>query len=217
MSKPTTSDFHESVHNEDIQEIGRMLAIDAELVNAPHGRKKTTPLHVAVEEEMTEVVKVLLEKGARYDIPNYKGITPLHLAAREGLKYILQIFVDNSNINLDKRNHQGRTALHLAIKECRYDCADILIKAGAGVNEQDKWNKTPLHIAAERNSFLVVERLLNADANPTVIARKCSRRHPSNKTGKTPLHYAIAFRRDANCPTTIPGMMIDKLSYAEHQ
>ena len=44
-------------------------------------------------------------------------------------------------------NDQGETALHLAVKHGRDDYIHYLIMAKADPNIQDKWGKTPLHVA----------------------------------------------------------------------
>ena len=221
MSNPTASQFHDSVRNGDIDGIRNLLSSEEHLVNTPHGCKNITPLHVAVKEARRDVVNVLLEHGARCDIPNYRGTTPLHLAAREGLADILAEFVNMSNIrpnirhvrpNLDTWNNQRRTALHLASKNSIYDCVGILIEAGADVNAQDRLNKTPLHFAAENVSLSVVRLLLDADADPTIEAKTPSQSHPSKENGTTPLHYAVAVHKDAYQNIEIPAMMIDKLT-----
>ena len=77
---------------------GGRLSINAQ--NA-HGN---TPLDLAVEGHLEEVVKLLLENGSDMEINNREGKTPLQLAHRQGDKRVMKAFIDagvNLNLNLN--------------------------------------------------------------------------------------------------------------------
>ena len=76
---------------------GGRLSINAQ--NA-HGN---TPLHLAVEGDLDEVVKLLLENGLDTEITNREGRTPLQLAHRRGNTCVMKAFIDAGvklNLNL---------------------------------------------------------------------------------------------------------------------
>ena len=84
-----------------------------------------TPLHVAAQNGLTDVVKLLLEKGARVDpkdsyYPDQtlygKGPlnTPLMLAAREAHPEIVTLLLDKG-ANVNYQNHTGQTPLMFSI------------------------------------------------------------------------------------------------------
>ena len=52
-----------------------------------------TPLHMAAAKGHTEVVKLLLAKGAQPDVKAKDGSTPLHLAAEGGFKDIVELLL----------------------------------------------------------------------------------------------------------------------------
>ena len=55
-----------------------------------------TPLHLAVAARHEDVVKVLLEHGARTDVPDDAGGgTPLHKAGGEGYLAIVKLLVEH--------------------------------------------------------------------------------------------------------------------------
>jgi ankyrin repeat protein len=88
-----------------------------------------------------------------------------------------------ADVNL--KNQEGWTPLHIAAKEGHVDIAALLIKNRAEVNERinsrdDPSGLTPLHIAAYSNHVDVVELLIGAGAQINV----------HGTYGHTPLEYA---------------------------
>lgn len=73
-------------------------------------------MHNAVEQDRLEIVRFLIEAGAKFDQPTQEsGITPLHRAADYGLIESVRLLV-NAGADLHRRNDDGKTALHLAIE-----------------------------------------------------------------------------------------------------
>lgn len=48
-------------------------------MRAAFGAGRATALHLAAEDGHAECARLLLEHGARIDLPNLRGQTPLHL------------------------------------------------------------------------------------------------------------------------------------------
>ena len=86
------------------------------------------------------------------------------------------------SVNL--QNRAGRTKLHLAILEGRYNEIDELLALGADPNIQDRRGETALHYAATTgtNAKVVTSRLLEGGADPSIQSRR----------GQTALHVAAA-------------------------
>lgn len=63
----------------------------------------------------------------------------------------------------------GLTALHWAVQWDHAEIADLLIGSGAEVNAADAYDVTPLTLACINASTGMVQRLLNAGANPNVV------------------------------------------------
>jgi hypothetical protein len=74
-----------------------------------------------------------------------------------------------SGCQLDAKNFNGDTALHVMTKHERLDCVLCLLTFGADVNSRGEKGLTPLHIAVKTASVLVVKALLVFEADTAVI------------------------------------------------
>ena len=73
------------------------------------------PLHLAVERNMVEVVRVLLEAGVDVDAQEQvSGKTALHLAVDRGLEDMVTILVREAQVDTARTDFSGLTALELA-------------------------------------------------------------------------------------------------------
>ena len=122
----------------------------------------------------------------------YRGDTPLHLAAA-GLRYAAARALLAAGTPVNAVNRRGATALHYACDprplSPTWDPAtqrriiELLVSAGAAVDQPDRGGVTPLHRAVRARSPAAVAALLSAGASPRAATRKA---------GSTPLHLAVA-------------------------
>uniref|UniRef100_A0ABD2X426 Uncharacterized protein n=1 Tax=Trichogramma kaykai TaxID=54128 RepID=A0ABD2X426_9HYME len=118
------------------------------------------PLHLALtsgRREATKIAESLLKIGANPNLANFNGLTPLHLiCTSRGLLYkddfmMLKMLFD--------------------ITDSKYQTLEI--------DAQDKWGRTPLHLAlAHCHDEEIVRLLMTRGANPNL----------SDVNGLTPLH-----------------------------
>jgi len=95
--------------------------------------------------------------------PEYQ-CAPLHHAARFGYKEVVTWLIENE-ANVNAVAYNGFTPLHLTEKK---EIADILIKAGANLNQKDNYGKTPLLNALETRKIEVVEAIMDSGFKPNL-------------------------------------------------
>lgn len=110
-----------------------------------------TPLLVASREGRTDMVKLLLERGADVNaMENTFGAVPLHKATYNGHAEITRILARHPGIDLNFQGaSNGYTPLHDALWHGFEQCAKILVDAGARLDIPGYDGKLPLDIARE--------------------------------------------------------------------
>ncbi|KAL7054698.1 hypothetical protein AAHC03_025822 [Spirometra sp. Aus1] len=104
-------------------------------------------LHWAAREGQLAVVDLLISRGARVNATNLGDDTPLHLAAAHGHFDVVQYLLANYRLAVDAANEHGNTPLHYACFWNYQDIAELLIKHGASLVQENKYGATPLEIA----------------------------------------------------------------------
>ena len=150
-----------------------LLASKGANVNA-RGARGQTPLMWAVAEKHPEVIKVLLAHGADIHARSDTWSEVMAVSPHGYLDYNRPI------------PHGNDTALMFAARDGDLASAQLLVAAGANVNDEDAWGVSAVVLAAHSGYTDVVEFLLEKGANPN-----------SGKAGFTALHEAI-MRRDEN-------------------
>ncbi|XP_063168598.1 B-cell lymphoma 3 protein [Candoia aspera] len=155
---------------------GNLLAAQHLVVLFQHGRReldtfnnlRQTPLHLAVITAQPSLVKLLLSHRASPMVLDRNGQTALHLACEHGSHRCLQELLDGSPtpLDLEARNFEGFTPLHLAVGASSRDIVLALLDHGADVDAVDiKSGRSPLLHAVENNNLDRVELLLQHGAN----------------------------------------------------
>ena len=76
-----------------------------------------------------EVLELLMDLGARIDIENRQGMTPLMMAASDGPIEIVQIFLDRK-ADATLGDYTGRTAIIWADRNSRRNVIRLFRRAG---------------------------------------------------------------------------------------
>ncbi|WOG26644.1 ankyrin repeat domain-containing protein [Endozoicomonas sp. 8E] len=139
-SKGNTA-LHYAVSNHNLETVRTLLDFNAGMnIRNECGR---TPLHLAAEKpECPDLFTLLMEHGARFDIPDADGHRAIHIAVDADHELALETLIKN-RADVNATAHDGRTALHYAMvfglhqsypkKKNHLGLVRMLINAGAKV------------------------------------------------------------------------------------
>ncbi|XP_005042744.1 PREDICTED: ankyrin repeat and SOCS box protein 3 [Ficedula albicollis] len=158
-------------------------------VEGSHSWSGWNPLHQASFQGSTEIMQMLLEKGARKDCWDDFGITPLFVAAQYGQLKSLQLLLSHgADVNCQAKDRA--TPLLIAAQEGHLNCVKLLLAAGADPNlycNEDNW-QLPIHAAAEMGHAKILELLI------PVTDRVCDKGE-----GKVSPVYSALYGGDREC------------------
>lgn len=168
-------------------------------VNQPQGHE-ASPFGIICQSDDVTVLRHMIERGADVNadvnIDQFGCAKPLHFACGHSQNpEIVKELLDN-RANPNAKGFFGQTPLHLAAaahpKKSRDGQAadrtpviDLLLKAGAKIDMEDKWEHTPLlSLIAHSPDAKVAEKLIDEGANLKHVSR----------TDGSPLHLAAERR-----------------------
>ena len=117
-----------------------------------------TPLHWAVRNGHTEVVKLLFAAGAQIEVRDNDGRTPLILAALHKHTKIMKLLL-KAGAQVEVKDNSGSTPLHWAVCSGNAEVVKLLLAAGAPIEVSDNYERTPLSLAVCSGNAEVVKIL----------------------------------------------------------
>ena len=140
-----------------------------------------TPLYTSVLNGNIEMVKLLLQHGARVDdAVGSSGETALGVATRNNsVRIVNMLLQEGADVNR-QIGDSGDTVLHRAIYKNYPNLLQCFLEHGGNVDVKNKRGYTPLHIAARNDFEHIVRFLLENGAHIDAVDKYLS----------TPLHCA---------------------------
>ncbi|XP_077985785.1 uncharacterized protein LOC144440299 [Glandiceps talaboti] len=165
-----------------VERLVQLVAMSAKNVDI-YNHLRQTPLHLAVITNQWQMVRLLMMAGADVNLTDRNGQTSIHLACQRSNMECLHSLMSCSRypIDLNAKNYEGFTAIHVAVLLGSLDVISFLVSKGSDINSTDgKSGRTPLFHAVENDRKDVIELLLqhNADVNA------------QSYSGNTALHVA---------------------------
>lgn len=153
--------FMDAARNGKIETIQKILKLDVwvdfYLTNGE------SPLFKAVKFGHTEVIKALVHRGARADLQNAEGVSPLHYIATYSQKPaqdILEILL-GAKPNLEVKDSKGLTPVLAAANYLNIEAIQKLVSSGANINAIDEYGETALFKFARSGDVKGVIRLID--------------------------------------------------------
>jgi ankyrin repeat protein len=106
------------------------------IINTRDDGSGETALHIVTQRRDIEWLGFLLGKGAKPDVADKKGVTPLMLAVQLGWTDGADLLI-KLKAQVDATNKSGETALIRAVQLRNAEMVRLLLKAGANPDKQD--------------------------------------------------------------------------------
>uniref|UniRef100_A0A3Q3X142 VPS9 domain-containing protein n=1 Tax=Mola mola TaxID=94237 RepID=A0A3Q3X142_MOLML len=153
-----------------------------------------TPLHVAATCGQSQLIDLLVSKGAPVNATDYHALTPLHLACQRGYQGVTLLLL-HYKANTNAQDNNGNTPLHLACMYGHEECVKALVYYDVQTCHLDLQNDkgdTALHMAARWGYEGIIRVLLENGASAGII----------NKSKDSPLQCALNSK--VSCDTFSP-------------
>jgi ankyrin repeat protein len=168
LSRAPALDVFEAATAGDAKRVGALVDADRSLADAV-ARDGYTPLGLAAFFKRRDVVKALLDRGAKPSLPSRdQGFTPLHSAvatdAAGSERDIVRLLLE-AGADPNAKSREGGTPLHTAAFTGDLEIAEMLLAYGADPSATDPKGLTALDIARDRRSVDVAALLHRAVTN----------------------------------------------------
>jgi ankyrin repeat protein len=175
----TSEEFHEAAKRDQVNKLQELLSTDENWLEN-RDKYQRTPLHSAARYGAVSAARLLLDRGADYNVKDEKENTPLHLASIFRHDEIVDLLIQHK-ADVDLLNSQWQTPMHLASLYGNPESIKLLLAGGVKINIRDADGNTPLHIAVLYRHPENLDEILKV--NPDIDA--------VNKEGYTPLLLAV--------------------------
>ncbi|CAL8308055.1 unnamed protein product [Merluccius merluccius] len=150
------------------------------------------------------------------DMQDEDGDTYLHIAVAQGKRALAYVLAEKSSGFIDTKEHNGQSALQIAVLTDQHLIVQDLLLLGAKVNTNDHWGRSPLHVCAEKGHVLTLQ----------TIHKTLGKMQPIdidlfNYEGLTPLHVAVisynCLVRELRELSTVPTLIAMELTRRKQQ
>jgi ankyrin repeat protein len=152
-----------AAREDDVEAMKQYIAAGADINQS--GELGATPLSIAAFRGNVEMVRLLLDAGATFEI----GVFHTAIAESNDDTEIVQVFLDHS-VEIDKQAEigNGHTALMYAAEFGHIEVGKLLLENGADINAGDNFNDPALNVAAFHGQLEFAQMLVEMGAELNV-------------------------------------------------
>ena len=199
LNQDLDASLHIAVRSNNLQLVQAFLRHPSvELV--VHGYRKRTPLHLAAEHDLVEIVEAIHtaaktvqewkeNKSFRVCAGDADNVTPIHYAARCGSHKVLDLMITKALEHgypiegvLNFLDEENSSPLHAAVDAGHLEVVKVLLKYGASPVCHNGDQLPPLHLACYQGRVEIVKAMVEKHG-PGIL-------HSTTSDGSTPLHWA---------------------------
>ena len=164
-----------------------------------HMGKSGAVLLLAVRENMTDIVNLLVENNANLDFRDEQGETALHIAARNGHAECARLLLAGTSSHKASteitENSFAWTPLHIACVDGHLNVVQLLVEAGADLDKKDASGWTGKEHAALRGHIDIARELVERTSQPSLLAATRSYSPPNSSSITEPKSNGVAKKR----------------------
>lgn len=159
VSPRGSSALHEAAAKGSLETLSELLATpDGRRILDRRDNDGYTALYAAVSMGSIACAKRLLDEGADSNSVTEEGMTPFSIAWCQGHTSLAQMLVDVYNANPHHVDREESTAMHSSAARGTAEDIQMLLSWGVDACTKDKYGRTPLHYAVNRNKVDFVKR-----------------------------------------------------------
>ncbi|XP_027704657.1 rabankyrin-5 [Vombatus ursinus] len=132
------------------------------------------PIHVAISNQQSVIIRLLISHpDIRLNVRDRQGLTPFACAMTYKNNKAAEAILKREPGAAEQVDNKGRNFLHVAVQNSDIESVLFLISVQANVNSrvQDASKLTPLHLAVQAGSEIIVRNLLLAGAKVNELTK----------------------------------------------
>lgn len=212
--------IHDAARAGDVDSLRMILDSHPGVIDNPDSRLGWTAIHTAVIRGRTDVVKLLVQRGADVDKGNYNFLTPLFSAVSNHRKYeIIHALVVDGGANVLKLSNNAETILQVAEKQ---ECEKSVLKLLQTHVEKAEAERAAKNAAEKKKrAEAAAKRKAEREANGGVAAKRKkkakAKKSPTKKPRSPPEEGATGEtgERNESNPTSSEGQEESKANDEE--
>lgn len=158
-----------AIKNRDLEMVKLLIGLGAD-VNKEREEYRDTPLMWAATWGQADIIRVLLENGAKTGVKNEDGDTALTLASREFCPDCVKMLIEAGE-DVNNGYEKGKIPVLVAGETCNDDSVKVLIEAGADKTVKDEDNATPFILSAKNGCLYNDDILFYAESGIDMKAK----------------------------------------------